>query len=138
MIRQIPIPELTRFLAEPENAALLRTGVGSMGHRITVADVVHLLHSGHMQLWASEGALVLSEVVEYPRMKVLRLFGLAGENLPHLATLLPTIRAWGAEMGCSECEATDTHAGLQKAIPEFKQTGVCLVMPIAQAEEKAA
>jgi hypothetical protein len=138
MIRQVPIPELTRYLAQPDKGALLRTGVESMGNRVAVADVLHLLHSGHMQLWASDHALVLSEVVEYPRMKVLRLFGLAGENLPHLATLLPAIKAWGAEMGCSECEATSTHAGLQKAIPEFQRTGVCLVMPIAQTKEQAA
>lgn len=137
MIRQIPIPEITQFLARPENGALLRTGVESMGHRVTVADVLHLLHSGHMQLWATEGAIVLSEVTEYPRMRTLRLFGLAGSDLVRLATLLPAIKEFAAQMGCSELEATETHPGLRKAIPEFRQAGVCLVMPL-KTEEIAA
>jgi hypothetical protein len=138
-VRQIRPNELAAFFAQPENGALFRAGVASMGHRVTVADVTHLLHSGHMQAWAADdgSGLVLSEVVTYPRMKVLRLFGLAGENLKELATLLPTIKAWGAEMGCSEVEATETRPGLEMAIPGFKRTGVCLVMPIS-AEEIAA
>lgn len=136
--RQIRPNELTGFLAQPEPARLFREGVKSTGHRLTVADVTQLLHSGHMQLWAaSEGdetrALVLSEVVTYPRMKVLQLFGLAGANIKGLAPLLRTIKAWGAEMGCVELEASETRPGLEVIIPEFKRAGVCLVMPIEEA-----
>lgn len=139
-VRQIHPNELPGFLSQPENAALFRSGVASMGHRVTVADVTHLLHSGHMQAWAADdgSGLVLSEVVTFPRMRVLRLFGLAGSNLKELATLLPAIKAWGAEMGCAEVEAIDTRPGLEMAIPDFKRSGVCLVMPIAPAEEVAA
>lgn len=142
IVRQIRPNELPGFLSQPEPSRLFREGVASVGKRLNVADVTQLLHSGHMQLWAAlDGtdtkALVLSEVVTYPRMKVLRLFGLAGANLKELATLLPTIKAWGAEMGCSEAEAIETRPGLEVVIPDFKRTGVCLVMPIA-AQEIAA
>lgn len=135
IVRQIRPNELAGFLAQPEPNRLFHDGVASIGHRLTVADVTQLLHSGHMQLWAAEDggecpAVVLSEVVTFPRLKVLRLFGLAGANLKELASLLPTIKAWGAEMGCSEVEAVETRPGLEVVIPSFKRTGVCLVMPI--------
>jgi hypothetical protein len=141
--RQIRPNELAGFLAQPEPNRLFREGVASTGHRLNVADVTHLLHSGHMQLWAAfedeaPRAQVLSEVVTYPRMKVLRLFGLAGANLKELAALLPTIKAWGAERGCSELDAIETRPGLEVVIPDFKRAGVCLVMPIAPAHEVAA
>jgi len=137
-IRQIRPNELAPFLATQDAGKLFRDGVASMGQRLNVADVTHLLHSGHMQLWAaSDGdetpAIVLSEVVTYPRMKVLRLFGLSGSRMKEVAPLLRTIKAWGAEMGCSECEATETRPGLEVVIPGFKRAGVCLVMPIEEA-----
>jgi hypothetical protein len=135
IVRQIPPAELAEYLSQPEPARLFQEGVASMGHRITVADVTHLLHSGHMQLWASDdgSGSVLSEVVTFPQCKVLRLFGLAGQNLQRLATLLPAIKAWGAEQGCVEVEAYETRPGLEMVFPAFKRTGVCLVMPIGEA-----
>lgn len=137
MIRQIPIHELSGFLAA--HGELLRRGVASMGHRVNVGDVIDLLHAGQMQLWAADDAsgIVLSEVVAFPRMKVLRLFGLAGTKIRELAKLLHAIKAWGVEQGCEELEAVDTRPGLEIVIPDFHKTGVCLVMSL-NAKEIAA
>jgi hypothetical protein len=139
MIRQIHPPELPAFLFEPSNARLFREGVESMGRRFTVADVTQLLLESHMQLWAaSDGTgIVLSEIVAFPQERVLRLFGLAGSDIRNLAKLLPVIKAWGAENGCSEAEAIETRPGLEAVIPEFKRAGVCLVMPINSIEAAA-
>lgn len=128
------ITDLFAFLAEPDATEMLAKGVQSMGGRLTVADVIHLLQKGHMQLWAAREeslkAVLLTEVVQYPVMKVLRCFGLSGSGLSELAAHLPTIKAFGIENGCRELDAIETRAGLELAVPGFKRTGVCLVMPL--------
>lgn len=130
------------FLAQPGTAELLARGVESMGGRLAVADVLHLLHKGNMQIWAAHDdgvkAVLLTEIVQYPCMRVLRCFGLSGSGLLELAKHLPVIEAFAREMGCKELDAIETRAGLELAVPGFRRTGVCLVKPIASIEEAAA
>lgn len=138
MIERISPEGLFNALAHPGAVHLLAAGVKSMGGLMTVSDATQLLQEGNIQLWmAFEGretkAVLLSEVVEYPRVRVLRLFGLAGSGLLELAALLPAIKEFAQEMGCDRILVTETRAGLELAVPGFKRAGVTLEMPLEAA-----
>lgn len=134
----IPRAGLFEALAKPGAAHLFAAGVKSMGGTMTVADAIHLLQDGNIQLWTANDdretvAVLLSEVVTYPQRRVLKLFGLAGSGLPELTALLPAIKAFALEMGCSEIVATETRAGLELVVPGFERAGVNLRMALEAA-----
>lgn len=138
MIHRIPPEGLFAALAHPGAVHLLAAGIKSMGGLMTVTDATHLLQEGDIQLWMAlddreTKAVLLSEVTEYPRVRVLRLFGLAGSNLTELAELLPAIKEFALKMGCDRILATETRAGLELAVPGFKRAGVCLEMSLEAA-----
>lgn len=134
-LQQVPAGSVFTFLTVQGAAKLLADGVMSMGGRILVSDVLRALQEGTMQLWAAlendkPKAVMLSEIRPYPQVKVLQLFGLAGEGLPELVALLPEVEAFAADNGCGEIGAVETRAGLELAVPGFRRTGVCLVKSI--------
>lgn len=135
------IEDLPAFMRIPQAPELLAKGVESMGGRLVVADVIHFLTTGGMQLWAAVDqevkAVLISEVIDYPRMRTLKLFGLAGSDLLSLTPFLADIKAFAIEMLCQEIEAVDTRAGLQLVVPGFERTGVCLRLKL-EAQEAAA
>lgn len=138
MIQRIAPESLFSALAHPGAVHLLAAGIKSMGGLMTVTDATHLLQKGNIQLWMAfedkeTKAVLLSEITEYPRVRVLRLFGLAGSGLSELVSLLPAIKEFALEMGCDRILVTETRAGLELAVPGFKRAGVCLEMPLEAA-----
>lgn len=128
---------LAGFMAQGGARLIGITADGTHG-RFTVADLLQMLHKGDIQLWAAgEGdfvmSMALSEIVNYPRTTVLRLFGLAGRDLAALVPYMGIIKAWALEQGCSEIGLEETRAGLELAIPGFERAGVCLRMPLDAA-----
>lgn len=55
-------------------------------------DVADCIDSCTMQLWPSTNSAVVTQVQNFPRMKVLHIF-LAGGNLEELETLTPIFRS---------------------------------------------
>jgi len=58
------------------------------------------LHSGRAQLWAGEGAAVVSQCVEASAGRGLHIW-LAGGNLAGVLALQPGIEAWARGLGCA-------------------------------------
>jgi len=67
-------------------------------------DIIQLIMSGALTLWVSPGSFVLTEVVEYPRLKELNMF-LAGGNLDELCEFDEPITEYAKAMGCARIEA---------------------------------
>ena len=64
------------------------------------ADIVDGLLSGHMQLWPAENSCLVTEIVVYPKKKVLHVF-LAGGNLDEILDMEQSLKEWGIMQGCS-------------------------------------
>lgn len=80
------------------------------GGRYVADDIDHALWSGRMRAWVAEdgeraACLLLSEVIEYPRFKALRLVGCVGEQPREWVGLGPWVEKMARCMDCSRLEA---------------------------------
>ena len=68
-------------------------------------DVVAMVAAGTAQFWPGPASVVITEVVAFPRKKVLNIF-LAGGVLREIEIMAPWILAWGKAEGCSHATFT--------------------------------
>lgn len=95
-------------------------------------DIKKSLISRDMQLWGvSDGkkilAAVVSEIVNYPRLKACRVLIGTGENYENWARYIQIVETWGKSQGCTLIELI-TRPGWKKPMKEFgfKETHVHL------------
>lgn len=62
-------------------------------------DIVDGIATGNMQLWPAERGCLVTEIVEYPRKRVLNVF-LGGGDLDQLVEMHDAVQAWGEAQGC--------------------------------------
>jgi hypothetical protein len=62
-------------------------------------DVVEGITSGRMQLWPAERGCAVTEIVVFPRKKVLNCF-LAGGEMDAITDMLDAAKDWGRAQGC--------------------------------------
>jgi hypothetical protein len=86
---------LNRFRKQVE-AALEYAGES---HRFE--DVVEQVAAGQLQFWPGPASLIVTEIIEHPRNKVLHFFLAAGIQ-SELAAMAPLILEWGKLKGCSK------------------------------------
>jgi hypothetical protein len=65
----------------------------------TFEDVADAVAAGQMQAWVGATSVIITEIIEYPRYRVLNFF-LAGGNRPELEQMYPEVEAFGRRMGC--------------------------------------
>ena len=63
-------------------------------------DIVDAVATGNMQLWPAPRGCIVTEIVVYPRKKVLNIF-LAGGELDQLKDMHDAMNAWAVEQGCT-------------------------------------
>lgn len=63
-------------------------------------DVARAVEEGRMQSWTNGDSLVVTEVLGFPKAKVLNVF-LAVGNLSEVLDLIPEMAAFGREHGCT-------------------------------------
>lgn len=62
-------------------------------------DIVAGIRSGHMQLWPGPRGCLVTEIVAYPRKRVLNVF-LGGGQLEQLVEMAADVEAWALAQGC--------------------------------------
>ena len=63
-------------------------------------DVVNSIGTGQMQLWAADRGCIVTEIVIYPRKKVLNIF-LAGGDLDQILDMDNDVKRWAEHHGCT-------------------------------------
>lgn len=63
-------------------------------------DVVDSVKLGTMQLWAGERGCLVTEIIQYPRKKVLHIF-LAGGELDQILDMDASVQYFGRANGCT-------------------------------------
>lgn len=86
-------------------------------------DIVEGVHKAHMQLWANKDAAAITEIIQYPRKKVLNVF-LAGGEMGQLIEMLESAKAWGNAQGCDTITMSGRRGwlrvlGKQGWVPQF-------------------
>jgi hypothetical protein len=62
-------------------------------------DVEAAILSGRMQLWPGSKSMAVTEIVEYPRKRVLNCF-LAAGDMDEIVDMISSAAAWGRAQGC--------------------------------------
>lgn len=65
----------------------------------TFSDVARYLETGHAQLWDTDRAAIVTQVIQTPRIKTCHFF-LAGGDLAELERMQPIVEAWARKEGC--------------------------------------
>jgi hypothetical protein len=69
------------------------------GNTHDMGDVAQAIECGEAKLWATEKALILTEVDEYPQRRVANVW-LASGDLTEILQMAPAIYDWAREQGC--------------------------------------
>lgn len=83
-----------------------------------IQDVADCILDGSMQLWPTNNSAVVTQVQNFPRMKVLHIF-LAGGNLDELETLTPHIQKFAEDMGCRKITLTGRKGWSRTFVTKF-------------------
>lgn len=94
-----PIDELTRCRAWIEAALEYSGGTHNFD------DVAEGLASGKMQLWPAPKGCIVTEIVVYPRKKVLNVF-LGGGELDQILDMHENVIQWAKAQGCEALTMT--------------------------------
>ena len=87
-------------------------------------DFYEAIYSGDMQLWlAVDGeeilASMVTQIIPYPRKKVLRIISIAGEGMDEWIFDLPIIEDWALSNGCTSLECWG-RKGWLKVLKDWK------------------
>lgn len=63
------------------------------------ADVVQMVTEGRAQMWVNGGSIAITEIIRYPRKRVLHCF-LAGGKSAEIIEMMDSAAAWGKAYGC--------------------------------------
>jgi hypothetical protein len=69
----------------------------------TLADIKAGVQTGAFQQWLGDESVIITEVLQTPRQKILNVF-LAGGNLREIAVMIPLIREWAIGQGCVKAQ----------------------------------
>ena len=93
---------------------------GEMG----AEDFYPYLMDGQMQLWVAinDGELdasMVTQIIPYPRKRVLRIISIAGDKMEQWIEFLPLIEGWALSIGCTSLECWG-RKGWLKILKDWK------------------
>ena len=74
----------------------------------TYEDVFDSILSGRMQLWPAERGCAVTEIVVYPKKKVLHVF-LAGGEMDQIIDMIDSAVEWSKGQGCTSMTIAGRH-----------------------------
>lgn len=98
----------------PEIQAGLETALQHGGETHTLGDVVRQIMDGKAQYWESEGAAIITEIHDTPRMRLVH-FWLATGELKEVISLSTEVLRWAESIGCKEASLAGRR-GWQKVL----------------------
>jgi len=136
-----PIPPILQsgrsckvYLIEPDDIGLVWDDVVPLIEKalqhaegeLVPDDIKKHLDKGDLRLWiALESkeiiAAMVTEVIQYPRKKIVRVITLAGKNMDMWYDFLPMIEGYAISHGCSSLEAW-SRKGMARKLKDWKHS----------------
>lgn len=91
--------------------------VRQLGGAYDVEDIINRVNDGTMQSWQSGQSVVVTEVLSFPRKKIVNVVLVAG-NIEEIMALQDEVAAWAKEIGCSKM-ITSGRRGLSTVLPKY-------------------
>ncbi len=98
----------------PEHIAGLEKALLHSGGTHSLRDVADQITQGDAQLWAEESAVLVTQIVETPKMRILH-FWLAAGEMDEVITLTEKVIKWGSKNGCERATLTG-RKGWERAL----------------------
>ena len=95
----------------------IQSALDKGGNTHDFKDIVDGVLSGHMQLWPGEKGCGVTEIVVYPKKKVLHVF-LAGGEMKTILEMEKDAIKWGKSQGC-EAASISGRIGWKKVLDEY-------------------
>ena len=89
-------------------------------------DIVQLINEGKLQLWPADKGCIVTELIQYPRKKVLHIF-LAGGELEQITDMHTDVVQWAKAQGCDSLTQTG-RKGWTKALKAHGWTAGLVLM----------
>mgnify|MGYP003134260862 FL=1 len=70
-----------------------------------IIDIYEGLYKGTMQLWPAKDSCLVTEIIKYPKKKVLNVF-LGGGDLTEILEMHESVINWAKEQGCTALNMT--------------------------------
>ena len=70
-----------------------------------IIDIYEGLYKGTMQLWPAEKSCLVTEIINYPKMKVLNIF-LGGGDLTEILSMQEDVIRWAKDQNCTALNMT--------------------------------
>ena len=70
-----------------------------------IIDIYAGLYKGTMQLWPAEKSCLVTEIINYPKKKVLNIF-LGGGDLTEILSMHEDVIRWAKDQGCTALNMT--------------------------------
>ena len=129
---EVPGQSCKAFLARPDEVEVfwplvvdhLALATPHSEGEIEPEDMLPELIKGEMQLWFSVEdrqvtAAMVTQIIPYPRKKVLRILSIGGEGMARWMKHFPMIEKFAKQIGCSSIEAWG-RKGWLRALPDWK------------------
>lgn len=79
-------------------------------------DIAHGVYTGMMQLWPTPRGCLITEIVVFPKKKILNIF-LVGGELDQILEMHESVIAWAKSQGCSSLTGHG-RKGWEKALKD--------------------
>lgn len=89
----------------PERLAHIQSALTKSGGYSDIDDVMADLYNGHAQLWETDTATVVTQIVQHPNFRVFNVW-LAGGDMDGVISLLEEGERFAKANGCSYMEVT--------------------------------
>ena len=70
-----------------------------------IIDIYEGLYKGTMQLWPAQHSCLVTEIIKYPKKKVLNVF-LGGGDLTEILSMHSDVISWAKQQGCTALNMT--------------------------------
>ena len=104
----------------------IEDALGYSGGTHTFEDVVAGIVSGRMQFWPAERGCAVTEIVVYPRKRVLHVF-LAGGEMDQILDMIGDATEWSKGQGCTSMTIAGRH-GWQRVLAKHGYRAVMTVL----------
>jgi len=115
------VPEFKRCQQWMENA--LECAYGTFN----IIDIADMMYTGDVQLWSNETAVLVTQIIYYPRKTVLNGF-LAGGDMDGVLALEKTAVLWGKQHRCQAVTLTGRLGWLRSPLKDRGYVGINVQM----------
>ena len=98
----------------------------SASGELDTQDFFAMIENEDMQLWIAEDdngifAMMLTEFIQYPRKKIVRVITVSGKDMSMWYDFLPMLEGYAVRNGCSSLEAW-TRKGMTRKLKDWKHS----------------